>query len=69
MRIDLRERRMDMGVSQHELANKLSIRRETIGRIENEGGLPNLLTALKLAKFLGCKVEDIFVLERSDVLP
>lgn len=69
MKNDLKKRRKDLGVSQNELADRLSIRRETIGRIENEGGLPNLLTALKLAQLLGCKVEDIFILERNDILP
>lgn len=66
MKNNLKVQRARKNITQEELAATLKIRRETISRVEIGEGLPNLQTALKLAAYFGCSVEDIFQLERSD---
>ncbi len=54
---------MRLGITQQELALAAGVTRQTIGGIE--GGLysPSAAVALRLAKALGCRVEDLFWLE------
>ncbi len=53
-------------MSQEALANEVGVTRQTIHSIEKGKFVPSTLLALKLAKFFGCSVEELFYLEESD---
>lgn len=59
--------RTRLRVSQQELAVAAGVARQTIGGIEAELYAPSALVALRLAKALGCRVEEIFWLEDESV--
>ena len=48
------------GVQQNELSRKLYVRPETINNYVHNKRQPNIEMALKIAKALGVKVEDIW---------
>lgn len=50
-------------LTQAELAQKLSVTRQTINAIENNKYNPTLELALKAATFLGVPVEQLFYLD------
>jgi putative molybdopterin biosynthesis protein len=52
-----------LGLSQQELANAAGIARQTIGGIEAGQYAASAMVALRLAKALDCRVEDLFWLE------
>ena len=58
----LRERRMERGLSQGELAARSGITRQAIYAIEDNQYLPTTMVALRLAATLECRVEDLFSL-------
>ncbi len=51
------------GLSQGELAERVGLTRQAIYMIEAGRYLPNAATALRLARALACKVEDLFLIE------
>jgi putative molybdopterin biosynthesis protein len=53
--------RLAKGWSQEELAQKVDVRRQAIYDIESGRYVPNTAIALRLARFFGCRVEDLFV--------
>ncbi len=53
------------GLSQAELAESVGLTRQAIYMIEASRYLPNATTALRLARALDCKVEDLFQLEED----
>jgi molybdate-binding protein/DNA-binding XRE family transcriptional regulator len=53
------------GLSQAELAESVGLTRQAIYMIEASRYLPNATTALRLARALQCKVEDLFLLEED----
>ncbi len=56
----IRELRARDRLSQEELAQKVGVRRETIGNLENGRYNPSLKLAMDIARVFGCPVEDIF---------
>jgi len=56
--------RKKAGLTQQELSNKADVSRKSINAIENGIYVPSTVLALKIAKTLGCKVEDIFKLPK-----
>ncbi len=62
----LKEVRQNKSLTQAGLAELAQVSRQTIISIETSRYLPSVLLALKLAKILGKKVEDIFQLDPSD---
>lgn len=59
----LRKYRFDHDqISQQDLANAVGVTRLTIHSIENGKFNPSALLALKIARFFGVAVEDIFFL-------
>ena len=52
-------------MSQEALANKVGVTRQTIHSIEKGKFVPSTLLALKLTKFFGCAVEDLFFIEEG----
>lgn len=60
MRNDIRERRLDRGLSQAELAQALSVSRQTINSVETGKYVPSLPLALALGRFFAVPIEEIF---------
>jgi putative transcriptional regulator len=60
MRNDVKERRLDHGLSQAELANAVHVSRQTINSIETGKYIPSLPLALALGRFFGVPVEEMF---------
>lgn len=56
----VRELREAEGLSQGELAEELDVSRQTINSIEVGRYVPSLPLALKLARFFGRQVEEMF---------
>ena len=50
------------GLTQQELSEKAEVSRKSINAIENGIYVPSTVLALKIAKTLKCKVEDLFKL-------
>ena len=59
---NLENRRRDAGLTQAELSKFAGVSRKSINAIENGIYIPTTVLALKIAKVLNCKVEDIFEL-------
>lgn len=71
MRTDPRDRgnnspitslRLAKGMTQQQLAEAVGCLRGDIGRWERGERRPNTGSALKLARALGCKIEDLFTI-------
>jgi len=58
----LEELRRKAGLTQKELSEKAEVSRKSINAIENGIYVPSTVLALKIAKTLKCKVEDLFEL-------
>ena len=63
LRNQLRAIRTRLGLSQQELALSAGVARQTIGGMENGDYAPSAAVALRLAKALDCRMEDLFWLE------
>jgi len=59
---DLEKLRMAAGITQQELSESANVSRVSINAIENGVYVPSTVLALKIAKTLNCKVEDVFQL-------
>lgn len=66
MKNKVKEERLKQEISQTEFADQLSVSRQTIHAIETGKYIPTTTLALKIAKLLNKKVEDIFMLEKND---
>ena len=58
----LEELRRAAGLTQQDLSEKAEVSRKSINAIENGIYVPSTVLALKIAKTLKCKVEDLFKL-------
>lgn len=56
-------------ISQQDLANAVGVTRLTIHSIESGKFSPSILLALKIARFFGAAVEDIFYLVSEENNP
>ena len=56
----LRELREAKGLTQAQLADLIGVSRKTVNTVENGVFIPSTVVALKLAKALGCAVEELF---------
>ena len=61
----LEELRRKAGLTQQELSEKAEVSRKSINAIENGIYIPSTVLALKIAKTLKCKVEDLFELPKN----
>jgi len=59
----LKDHRASRNLTQADLAVMAQVSRKTINTIENEVFVPSALLALKLARVLEVRVEDLFYLE------
>ena len=60
MRNNVKERRLERGLSQAELAKALGVSRQTINSIETEKYTPSLPLALALGRFFELTIEEMF---------
>jgi putative transcriptional regulator len=54
-------------MTQAELADQVSVSRQTINSIESNKYIPSTVLALKIARVFGKSVEQIFQLEKKDL--
>lgn len=59
----LKQMRQSRGLSQGQIAELVGVKRQAIYDIESGRYLPNTEVALRLARQLGCRVEDLFSIE------
>jgi putative molybdopterin biosynthesis protein len=65
LRNNLKQIRTRLGLSQQDLATVAGVSRQTISGVESGQYAPSATIALRLAKALGCSVEDLFWLEED----
>lgn len=66
MKNSIKVERAIKNITQKELADVISVSRQTINAIETRKYVPSTVLALKMAKFFGKRVDDIFTLEDDD---
>lgn len=59
--------RAKKNLTQAELAEQVNVSRQTINSIEIGKFIPSTLLALKIARFFGTTVDEIFKLEENDI--
>ena len=62
---NLEELRKNAGLTQQDLSESAEVSRKSINAIENGIYVPSTALALKIAKTLNCKVEDLFKLPKN----
>ena len=58
--------RQSMGMTQEDLAEKVSVSRQTIISIEKGHYIPTTLLTLKIANVLNVTAEELFKLDKTD---
>ena len=66
MKNTIKIERVLKNITQEDLAKKIGVSRQTINAMEAGKYVPSTVLALKIAKYFGKKVEDIFELEDGD---
>ena len=66
MKNRLEELRKQRGIKQEELAEELEVSRQTIGSLENGRYNPSIILAIKIARYFGTSVEEIFIYEENE---
>lgn len=67
LRNGLKQTRMRLGLSQQDLATMAGVSRQTISGVESGQTALSTTVALRLAKALGCRVEDLFWLDQDSL--
>ena len=65
MKNRLEEIRQQRGIRQEELAEAMGVSRQTISSLENGRYNPSVILAIKLARYFGMNVEEIFLYEEA----
>jgi putative transcriptional regulator len=66
MKNNIKVERAIMNLTQEDLANRISVSRQTINAMEANKYVPSTVLALKIARVFSKPVEQIFFLEESD---
>lgn len=66
MKNNIKVQRAIHNLTQEELANKISVSRQTINAMEANKYVPSTVLALKIARVFNKSVEEIFILEEDD---
>ena len=66
MKNRLEEFRTARGMKQDELASVMKVSRQTINSLENGRYNPSILLAMKLARYFGVTVEEMFIYEDEE---
>ncbi|HKJ43758.1 MAG TPA: helix-turn-helix transcriptional regulator [Sunxiuqinia sp.] len=62
LRNQIKVQRAIKNITQEELAEKIGVTRKTINTIENGKFVPSTILAIRLARYFGIGVEDLFEL-------
>lgn len=65
LRNNLKQIRLRQGMSQQELATLAGVSRQSISGLESDLYAPSAVVAIRIARALGCRVEDLFWLEED----
>ena len=60
----VKEFRKHIGMTQAELADQVSVTRQTVVALEAGAYVPSLVFAMRLARVFDCPVEELFQLEK-----
>ena len=66
MKNTIRVERAIKDITQHDLAVAVGVSRQTINSIEAARYVPSTVLALKIARYFGKTVDEIFTLEEED---
>lgn len=66
MKNNIKVQRAIKDITQEDLAKIISVSRQTINAMEKNKYVPSTVLALKIARFFGKSVEEIFELEETD---
>jgi len=66
MKNNIKVERAIKNLTQEELANRVSVSRQTINAMEANKYVPSTVLAMKIAKVFTKTVEEIFILEKGD---
>ncbi len=66
MKNNLRVERAIKNITQADLAEQVSVSRQTINSIESNKYIPSTVLALKIAHVFGKPLEEVFMLEEGD---
>ena len=66
MKNRIKVERAERDITQQQLAEAVGVSRQTIVAIEKNRFLPSTPLALKISKYFGKPVENIFILEETD---
>ena len=66
MKNNIKVERAIKNLTQEELANRVSVSRQTINAMEANKYVPSTVLALKIARVFNKSVEEIFTLEKKD---
>ncbi len=69
MKNSLRELRLGAGLSQAELASRLSVSRQTVISLESGRYLPSLPLAFRIADLFSLPIEAVFQPDEEDLRP
>ena len=61
MKNRLEELRKQRGITQEELADALSVSRQTVGSLENGRYNPSIILAFKIANYFHVTIEEVFI--------
>lgn len=67
MKTRIKELRARYDLTQEELANRVGVRRETIGFLEKGKYNPSLKLAYKVAMTLETRIDELFIFDESDL--
>ncbi|MBE2919383.1 helix-turn-helix transcriptional regulator [Anoxybacillus flavithermus] len=62
----IKVRLAELNMKQQELSKKLGVTKQTLNSWVNGRSVPTLETSFRIAKYLNCKVDDLFVYEEDD---
>ncbi len=65
MKNRLEEIRKQHGIRQEELADALSVSRQTISSLENGRYNPSIQLAFRISRYFGMRIEEIFIFEED----
>ncbi|MDD2693862.1 MAG: helix-turn-helix transcriptional regulator [Candidatus Gracilibacteria bacterium] len=65
MKNKIKEYRIKLGLTQEDLANKVSVRRETIVFLEQGKYNPSLKLAYDIVKIFDMSIEDVFIFDET----
>lgn len=66
MKNNIKVERAIHGLTQEELAKKVSVSRQTINAMEANKYVPSTVLALKIARLFNKPLEEVFMLEETD---